>query len=194
MAGATTSRFTDTAGARWRRTTPRERLLLTGLALAAAAAAPVAAQGWAAAQVSREAESAARLQQLRATADAGRLRGAQARLEVLEARVRAWSAPAPSFAVARVQAEQDVAVAASQAGLTALEVRAAETPDVIGGIAFVRVELSGGGFAWRRLAELTRRLAAVRAGMVVERAATEGDGADARLRLVLLAPVRTPSA
>lgn len=184
----------DAARARWSRTTARERLLLAGLAVGAAVAAPVAAQGWAAVQAGREAESAGRLQQLRAAADGGRLRDAQARLDALEARARGWSASAPSFAVARVQAEQDAAVAAAQAGLTGLEVRAAETPDVVGGVGFVRVELSGGGFAWRRLGELTRRLAALRPGVVVERAATEGEGADARLRLVLLAPVRTAPA
>ncbi len=193
MAGATASRAVEAAGARWRRATPRERALLAVLAIGAAVAAPVAAQGWASGQAAREAESAASLQQLRAAADGGRLRGAQARLEALEARARAWSAPAPSFAVARVQAEQDAAVAAAQAGLTALEVRAAETPDAVGGVTFVRVELSGGGFAWRRLADLTRRLAAARPGLVVERAATEGEGPDSRLRLVLLAPVRTPA-
>ena len=73
------------------------------------------------------------------------------------------------------------------AGVTSLEVHAADAPDRLGPARFVRVEVSS-SFSWASLAQLTRRLAAVRPGVVVERASTDGAGTEARLHLVLLAP------
>lgn len=182
--------FTSATGllrARLDRTTPRERVLLAGLAAAGLVALPFLAHEWAGRRAADAAADTARLQALRAADDGARLRGAAERLDGLEARVRGWSPPAPSFATARVLVEQEVAVAAAQAHVTSLEIHAAETPDRVGPATFVRVEVSS-SFSWPSLAEMTRRLAAARPGYVVERASTEGEGADARLRLVLLAP------
>ena len=169
------------------RSTTRERALLLALGAAALVALPFAAQSWAAHRQADAEADAGHLQALRAADDGARLRTTALRLDGLEAKVRDWSPPAPSFATARVLVEQEVAVAAAQAGVTGLEVHAADTPDRIGPAAFVRVELSS-SFSWAALAQITRRIAAVRPGTVVERASTEGDGRDARLRLVLLAP------
>lgn len=179
------------ARARWSRATSRERLLLAGLGLAALAYLPFAAQGWAQVRATQATDNAARLQALTAADDGTRLRGVEARVTGLEARVRAWSPTAPSFPVARVLVEQEVALAAAGAGMTSLDVHAAETPDQIGPARFVRVEL-GSSFTWSSLAVLMRRLAAVRPGYVVDRASAEGEGEQARLRLVLLAPFSPP--
>lgn len=186
---STPGQIVEAAKARWDRTTPRERLLLAGLTLAAAAALPVAANDWAGAQAAREAEDAGRLTLLQSRDDGARLRGAEARVAALEAKVRAWTPSAPSFAVARVQAEQEAALAGAQSGMTLLEIRTADTPDRIGDLSLVRIDLSGTSEAGR-LGGLVTRLAAVRPGWIVERAATE-PGAPPRLRLVLLAPFRT---
>lgn len=190
MAGAIPGDFIGAARTQWSRRTSRERALLGGLAVAAACALPFFASEWAREQAADAAESQARLGAL-AAARGGSPVGAQARLLALEGKVRAWTPAAPSFAVARVLVEQEAALAASRAGLTALEVHAAETPDRVGDVEFVRVDLSGAGADWPRLAEVVRRLAEARPGYVVERAASDGTGADARLRLVLLAPFRT---
>ena len=187
MTSVTLTRATGVLSARLRRATPRERLLLAGLAAAGLVALPFLAHEWASGRAADAAADAARLQALRAADDGARLRGTAARLDGLEARMRAWSPPAPSFATARVLVEQEVAVAAAQAHVTSLEIHAAETPDRLGPATFVRVEVSS-SFSWAALGEMTRRLAATRPGYVVERAATEGEGADTRLRLVLLAP------
>ena len=187
MTSVTLTRATGVLRARLDRATPRERLLLAALAAAGLAALPFAAHDWAGRRAADAAADTARLEALRAADDGARLRGAAARLDGLEARVRAWSPPAPSFATARVLVEQEVAVAAAQARVTNLKIHAAETPDRLGPASFVRVEVSS-GFSWAGLAEMIRRLAAVRPGYVVERASTEGEGADRRLRLVLLAP------
>lgn len=194
MPGAAAVQILGAAGARLRKATVRERLLLGGLALGLAIAAPLLAQGWSAEQAAREADDVARLRQLQAASSGPALRLAQARVSSLEARVRSWTPAAPSYAVSRVLVEQDAALAAAQAGFSALEVRAAETPDVVGGVSFVRVELSGSGFTWGRLGDFVRRIASARPGAVVERSATEGDPPDVRLRMVLLAPVRVTPA
>ncbi len=193
MSSVTLPSVAGAVRARFGRTTSRERLLLAGLGLAGLAALPFAAHDWAARRAAETAADAARLQTLVAADDAARLRGVEGRLAGLEARVRAWSPPAPSFPVARVLVEQEVALAAAQAGITGLDVHAEETPDAVGPARFVRVEV-GCAFSWAKTAELVRRLAAVRPGYVVERAAAEGEGADARLRMVLLAPFRTGAA
>ncbi len=185
----TFTRATGVARARWERSTPRERYLLLALAAAGLLALPFLAQGWASGRVVDATADTARLQALQAADDGARLRTAALRVQALEDRVHAWSPPAPSFATARVLVEQEVAVAAAQAGVTSLEVHAADAPDRLGPARFVRVEVSS-SFSWASLAQLTRRLAAVRPGVVVERASTDGAGADARLHLVLLAPFR----
>ena len=191
-ASAMTETFTRATGAvraRLDRATPRERVLLLALAAGGLVALPFLAQGWAAGRIVDAAADTARLQALRAADDGARLRGATLRLAELEGRVRDWSPPAPSFPTARVLVEQEVAVAAAQAGVTGLEVHAADTPDRIGPASFVRVEVTS-SFSWASLAQLTRRLAAERPGTVVDRVSTDGAGADARLHLVLLAPFR----
>ena len=190
MASVTLPSLTDAVRTRLGRTTRRERALLAAVGVAGLAALPFLAHDWADRRRADALADAARLQALTAADDAGRLRAVSARVAALEARVRGWAPPAPSFAVARVQVEQEVALAASQARLTTLDVRSAETPDRIGGLPFVRVEVES-AFSWPGLAELMRRLATGRPGVLVERAAREGEGPDARLRLVLLAPFRT---
>lgn len=189
MAHVTFASAADAARTRWDRTTPRERWLLGALAAAGLVALPFLAHDWADHRAQDAAADAARLQELQAADDGARLRSAAQRVAELEGRVRAWSPPAPSFATARVLVQQSVAVAAAGARVTGLEVHAAETPDRVGPATFVRAELSC-SFSWASLAELTRRLAAERPGVVVERASTEGTGRDARLRMVILAPYR----
>ncbi len=184
--------FSNASGAvraRLDRTTPRERALLLALAAAGLVALPFLAQDWATHRAADAATDAAHLQALQAADDGARLRRTALHLAELESRVRAWSPPAPSFATARVLAEQEVAVAAAQAGVTSLEVHTADTPDRIGPATFVRVDVIS-SFSWASLAALTRRVAVDRPGAVVERVSTEGEGSDARLHLVLLAPYR----
>ena len=174
---------------RFGRTSLRERGLLASLAVAGLVALPFAVQGWAQAEVDRASADAARLQSLSSPGDMVRLWRSASELAGLEARVQAWTPTAPSFPVARVLAEQALVSAAVQAGLLMPDVQAAETPDRIGAVTFVRLEVSA-DFGWAKLAALTRRLNSTCPGCVIERAAAEGEGAEARLRMVVLSPFR----
>lgn len=118
----TLARWSDAVAARLRRTTPRERLLLAGLAGIALIYAPIAAYGWRATQEDAYVEalterSAARLAQRAAR----RVQAAASDTAALED-MRSWGFEAANLAVLRVMIEQRLLTAAAEAGFENVQV------------------------------------------------------------------------
>ena len=169
----------------------RERLLAGFMLLVALILAPVKVYDWTQAEVAGLTADKASLQAAQSEDDPRQIRHTAEQLDAQSARVQAWAWRAPSFEVARVLLEQEVAVAALKAGMATPEVKAADQPEVVGPARFVRVELTG-PFTWSSFAALNERLAASGKAYLVDNVAVTKEGDAWRLRYVTLMPFVTP--
>lgn len=114
---ASTRASIETLKTRLRRTTMRERILLGGLALGAAAYAPVVALEWRTTQADRYIDALSEQSTARLTADAARRVAAGAADRLALEDMSAWGFEASNPAVAQVLIEQRLLDAASATGL-----------------------------------------------------------------------------
>lgn len=133
---------------RLQRTTPRERLLLGVLVLAALVYAPVAAIGWRTNQEDRYVEamteqSAARLDR----AAARRVAAAAANTAAIDD-MRTWGFEGGNLAVVRVRIEQRLAQAAADAGLANVQIMVEEETETVGPTQWLPAEIQA-DLLWR---------------------------------------------
>lgn len=118
--------------ARLQRTTPRERILLAGLLLAALVYAPIVVFDWRAAQEDRYIEAMTERSAARLAQSASRRITANAPDQAAIADMRDWGLEAANVAVAQVRVEQYMVQAATAAGLTNIKIVTEPEIEVIG--------------------------------------------------------------
>ncbi len=178
---------------RLQRLSPRERVLVGAACLVALVFAPLKALDWSQVEFQKLVEARASLSAAQAQGDPTQLRRVIKQVNDGMARLKAGAWDAPSFPVARVLVEQDVAVAAVKAGIVQPQVAASEQPEMIGPARFARVEVSG-PFTWPTFAALLQRVSARGRRVIVDRAAVQDEAGAQQFRLTLLAPVNISAA
>ena len=134
--------------ARLQRTTPRERLLLGGLMLAALVYAPVAAAGWRTAQEDRYIEAMSERSAARLSRAAARRVALAAADTAAVADMRGWGFEGSNLAVVRVRIEQRLAQTAADAGLANVRIVVDEEPEALGPTRWLGAEVQA-DLLWR---------------------------------------------
>ena len=126
---------------RLQRTTPRERVLLAVMALAALVYAPISAADWRVRQEDRYVDAmSARASARLAASAARRVRAVTADESALQD-MKTWGFEASNVAVAQVRIEQQLAKAATDAGMTSYVITTDSEVETIGATQWVGAEI-----------------------------------------------------
>jgi hypothetical protein len=169
------------------RISPRERRLLTILALAAVVAAPVKAFDLYQSAQARNLAARAELDQQLQAARSVRSGGVGGQMARQRQEIQAWSWAAPSAPVGRVIAQDRIAAIAGQAGLAEAEVKAADKIEHVGGVDLVKVDIDT-PFTWSGFSRLLEGLSQTGKGFLVDSLSIE-DAAKPRLKMSLKLPM-----
>ena len=175
----------------FQRLSARERLLVMLALMAALIMAPLKAYDWADHAQEGYLQAALDLAAARQSTASGH-NGLAGQLADTRSEIRGWSWMAPSASVGQVILQDEIAKLAKGAGMTEVDVRAIPGMDRVGGVDFVKVELTA-AFSWPTLTHFLSDLAAPQKGFMVETMTIQGD-APARVRMVLRLPLTTGSA
>ena len=182
------SDLSSALGAQIAKVSPRERRLLSILALAGALALPVKAFDYYQTAQTRKIDARAALNTELQAARAARADGVGGQLARQRQEIRAWSWQASSAPVGRVLAQDRIAAIAADAGMTAdTEIKAADKIEHVGGLDLVRVDIDA-PFTWAGLSGLLAGLSETGKGFMVE-ALTIQDAPKPRLKMTLKLPM-----
>ena len=184
------SDLTSALSAQLARISPRERRLLAVLALAAVVVAPIESFDIYQKAQARNAAARDELSQARLTAQSLRSGGAGGQAARQREEIKAWSWTAPSAAVGRVIAQDRIAAIATSAGITDIEIKAAEKIEHAGGVDLVKIDIDA-PFTWANLSGLLSGLSATGKGFLVD-SLTIQDAAKPRLKIGLKLPMTAP--
>jgi hypothetical protein len=143
---------------RLQRTTPRERLLLLGLALGALIYAPIAVIEWRTAQEERYTQAMTERSAARLAAAAARRVAAETPDSAALTDLQDWGFEASNVAVAQVRIEQQLVAAAAAAGLANVQITTDEEVTATGPVQWLGAEVEADlrwGPAFAFLDELT---------------------------------------
>jgi hypothetical protein len=134
IAGLRVSARTQTRAlvARLQRTTPRERVLLGVMVLAALVYAPISAADWRTRQEDRYVDALTSRASARLAASAARRVEAAAADDSAVEDMKTWGFEAANVAIAQVRIEQRLAKAATDAGMTNFTITTDSEPEMIG--------------------------------------------------------------
>jgi len=166
----------------------REQVLVGGLVLVALIMAPLKAYDWSQDQLTALINDKTTLASLQAQDNGAQVRRMARQLSARQSEIKTWAWTSQSFAVARVVLESKLVAAAIQAGLVNPEVKSSPQPDVVSGINFIRVELTG-AFTWTAFRIFMDSLTGLGKGFVVSSVEVQDDGTGPKFRFVALIPV-----
>lgn len=126
---------------RLQRTTPRERLLLTGLLLGALIYAPIAALDWRTNQETRYIDALSDRSAARLTREAARRIASRAPDQSAIEDMKTWGFDADNVQIAQVYIEQALVKSAEEAGLTNVRITTDVAVETIGAVTWLGAQL-----------------------------------------------------
>jgi len=171
------------------RLSPRERTLLTGLALVALAFVPLRAAEWSQAAFARLAAATAERESARLAKPGPGGSWLERQVAEERRRVAAWSWAVPSTAVGPLMLEERLAGLAERAGLADVRTEAAPEVETVGGAPLARIEVQA-RFDGAALDRFVQALGETGKGFLIEQLSVEEQEAGApRLRMTLRLPL-----